>query len=202
MVRILLSLLCAYQSCGSRTVMTIGDIETRHLGKFSGDGFDILVIADNPELMTEAINWSDEIILWLCCCITHQNLIEHRIIRISKENRFDVCIADTNVLHTILFLITTGKLMLLDDAGHIIIYVCTHNKTILCLAIHGLCIDIILFLIILLQPAVLLELLEVLCSTFIDARIIFRCTWFEVDFRFNDMIKAFLVIASLSTSFL
>ena len=172
MVRILLSLLCTHQSCGSRTVMTISYIETRHLGKFSGDGFDILIIAYNPELVTEAIDWSNEIILRCCSSITHQNLIEHRIIRISKENRFDVCIADTNVLHAVLFLITAGKLMLLDDTRHIIIYVCTHNKTILCLAIHGLCIDIILFFIILLQPAVLLELLEVLCSTFINTRVV------------------------------
>ncbi len=202
MVRILLRLLCTHQSCGCRTVMAIGDIEARHLGKFCGDGFDILVIADNPELVTEPINRSDEIILRLCCSIAHQNLIEHRIIRISEEDRFDIGIADTNVLHAVLFLITAGKLMLLDDTRHIIIYVCTYHKTILCLAIHGLCIDIILFFIILLQPAVLLELLEVLCSAFIDARIILRCTWFEVDFRFNNMIKAFLVIASLGTSFL
>ena len=172
MVRILLYLLCAYQSCGSRTVMTIGDIEARHLGKFCGDGFDILVITDNPELVTEAINRSDEIILRLCCSIAHQNLIEHRIIRISKEDRFDIGIADTNVLHTILFLVTAGKFMLLDDTRHIIIYICTHHKTILCLAIHGLCIDIILFFIILLQPAVLLELLEVLCGTLINTRVV------------------------------
>ena len=92
--------------------------------------------------------------------------------------------------------------MLLDDARHVIIHVGTYHQTILGLAIHGLGIDVILFLIILLQPAVFLELLEVLCCAFINARVILRSTWLEVDFRFNNMIKAFLVVASLGASFL
>ena len=197
MVRILLRLLSAHQGCSSRAVMAVGDVEARHLGKFSRDGSDVLIVADNPELVAEAIDWGDEIILRFCCRIAHQNFIEHGVIRISEEDRLYVGVAHTNMLHAVLFLVTAGELMFLDDARHVIIHVGTYHQTILGLAIHGLGIDVILFLIILLQPAVFLELLEVLCCAFVNARVILRSTWLEVDFRFNNMIKAFLVVASL-----
>ena len=202
MVRILLRLLSAHQGSSSLAVVPVGDVEARHLGKFSRDGLDVLIIADNPELVAKAIDWGDEIILRFCSRIAHQNFIEHGIIRISEEDWFDVGIADTNVLHAVLFLVTAGELMLLDDARHVIIHVGTYHQTILGLAIHGLGIDVILFLIILLQPAVFLELFEVLCCAFVNARVILRSTWLEVDFRFDDMIKTLLVIASFRTSFL
>ena len=66
-------------------MMTIGNIEVRHLGKFCGDGFDILIIAYNPELMVEAIDGAMKSYSEFCSGIAHQNLIEYRIIRISKR---------------------------------------------------------------------------------------------------------------------
>ena len=86
-------------------MVTISNIETWHLGKLSSDSGDVLVIAHYPELMAESINRCDEIILRLGACITHKNLIEHGIVRISEEDRFDIRIANTYMLHTILFLV-------------------------------------------------------------------------------------------------
>ena len=202
MIRILLSFFCTYQSSCSRTVMAVSDIKARHLGKFRCNCGNILIIAYNPKLMTETINWSNEIIFRCCCCITHQKFVKHLIIRISEKYWFDIGIAYTHMLHTVFFLIAACQLMFLDDTRHIVVYIRTYNKTILSLAIHSLCIDIILFLIILFQPAILLELSEVLCSAFIHSWIVLRSSWFEIDFRFNNMIKALLVIACLGTCFL
>ena len=45
--------------------MTISNIETWHLLKLCCNGGNILIIAYNPELMTESVNRSNEIILWI-----------------------------------------------------------------------------------------------------------------------------------------
>ena len=202
MMRILLCLLSPHKSCCRRTVVTIGDIETWHLGELCRDGCDVLVVAHDPELMTEAIDRCDEIILRSGCCIAHQEFVEHGIVRICEEDRFDVGIAYTHVLHAVFLLVTASQLMLLDDSREIVVDVCAHHKTILRLAVHGLRIDVILLLVILLQPSFVLELLEVLGSTLIDTRIVLRRAWLKVDFRFDDMIKALFVVASFCTSFL
>ena len=200
MMRIILSLLSTYQSGCRRTMMTISYIETWHLLKLRCNSGNILVITNNPELMTESVNWSYEIILWCSSSIANQKVIEYRIIWISKEYRFDICIANTYVLHAILLLVTASQLMLFDNTRHIIVYISTHHKAILSLAIHGLGINVILFLIILFQPTILLKLSEILCSAFIDAWIILRSTRFKIDFRFDDMIKTLLVITGFGTS--
>ena len=111
--------------------------------------------------MAEAIDWGDKIILRFCSRIAHQNFIEHGVIRISEEDRLYVGVAHTNMLHAVLFLVTAGELMLLDYARHVIIHVGTYHQTILGLAVHGLGIDVILFLIILLQPAFFLSLIHI-----------------------------------------
>ena len=172
MVRILLLLLGTYQSCSSTTMVTISDIQRRHLGKLICDSLHILIIIDYPELMAETIDWGNEIIFWLCSCITHNKLVQHSVVRISKEYWLDVSIVYTNMLHAVLFLITTSKLMLLDIALHVVIYISTNYQSVLSLAVHGLSIDVVMFSSILHQPPLILELLEVLGSLLIHTRII------------------------------
>ena len=180
--------------------MTISNIETWHLLKLCCNGGNILIIAYNPELMTESVNRSNEIIFRCSSSIANQKIVKQLIIRISKEYRLDICIANTYVLHTILLLVTASQLMLFDNTRHIIVYISTHHKTILSLAIHCLGINVILFLIILFQPTVLLKLSEILSSAFIDSWIILRSTRFKIDFRFDNMIKTLLVVISFGTS--
>ena len=181
-------------------MVTISYIETWHFLKLRCYSGNILVITNNPELMTESVNRSNEIILWCSSSIANQKVIEYRIIWISKEYRLDICIANTYVLHAILLLVTASQLMFLDNTRHIIVYISTHYKTILRLAIHGLGINVILFLIILFQPTILLKLSEILSSAFIDSWIILRSTRFKIDFRFDNMIKTLLVVTSFGTS--
>ena len=181
-------------------MMTISNIETWHLLKLRCNGGNILIIAYNPELMTESVNRSNEIIFRCSSSIANQKIVKHLIIRISKEYRLDICIANAYVLHAILLLVTASQLMLFDNTRHIIVYISSHHKAILSLAIHGLGINVILFLIILFQPTILLKLSEILSSTFIDSWIILRSTRFKIDFRFDNMIKTLLVVTSFGTS--
>ena len=153
-------------------MMAVGNIHRWHFCEFIGNRLCILIIVDHPELMTETIDRCDEIILWLSSSIAHNQLVEHSIIWISEEHWLDVGIVYTYMLHAILFLITTRQFMLLNAASHVIVGMGTHHETILGLAVHRLRIDIIMFARILNQPALVLELLEILGSLLIDTWII------------------------------
>ena len=183
-------------------MVTICDIERRHLGKLVGDGLHISLIANHPELMTETVDRSNEVIDGLCLRIAHNQRIERAVIRICKEYGLNIGIVHTDMLHAVFLLVTTRQLVLLDTSLHIVVNQSTYHQTILRLTVHGLCVDIIVVVLILYQPAFVLEHLEVLCGLFIDTRIIFRCTHREIYLRLDDMIQTFLVVASLSTGFL
>ena len=126
-------------------MMSVGDIERRHLGKLIGDGLHVVVVVDHPELMAESVDGSDEVVLRLCGGIAHDEGVEHLIVRISKEYWLDVRIVHTDVLHAVFLLITTRQLMLLDAAGHIVVGMGTDHKTVLRFAVHRLGINIIMF---------------------------------------------------------
>ena len=172
MIGVQLCLFCTNECGSSRAMMPVGNIETWHLGKLSRNCSNILIVAYHPELMTKTVDRSYEIIFGCSRSIAHQYLVENSVIGISKEYGFDISIAYTHMLHAVFLLVATSKFMLLDNTCKIIIHVGTNDQTILCLAVHSLRIDIILFLVVLLQPAVFLKLLEIFSSTFIDARII------------------------------
>ena len=116
MVRILLSLLSTHEGSSSRAMMTVGNIEGRHLGKFLCYCCDILIVAYYPQSVTEAVDRSHEVIFWFSSSIAHYQLVEDVIVRISEEHRFDICIVHTNVLHSVFFLVAAGQFVLLDDA--------------------------------------------------------------------------------------
>ena len=96
--------------------------------------------------MSEAITRSDKVVNRLFGSVFPNDCIQFRIIGISKEYRFDISIVHTNVLHTVFFLITTGKLMLLDDTVHIVRNISAYYQSILSFPVHGLGIDVIVFL--------------------------------------------------------
>ena len=91
--------------------------------------------------------------------------------------------------------------MFFDFSRHIIVDICSHYETILCLAVHGLGIDVVVVLFVLHEPSFILEHLEVFGSLFIYARVILACTFREVNLRLYDVVKAFLVVACLGTCF-
>ena len=105
------------------------------------------------------------------------------------------------MLHAVFLLVGTRELMLLDDTIEIVLNVGTHHKTILSLAIHGLCIDVVLLLLVLNKPAVILEFLESLSGTFIHAWVILAGAFWKIDFRFDDVVERHFVIACFCTCF-
>ena len=186
---------------GSRAMMAVRDIERRHLGEFRGDQRDISGIFDQPELVTETVNRRDEIIFWRRRGIAHDQVVEHAVVGIGEEDGLDVRVVDADMFHAVFFFVGAGQLMFFDDAVHIIGDISAHDKAVLRLAVHGLCIDIIHFLIVLDQPAFVLEHLEMLCRAFIYTGIIFARAGLEIDFGLDDMIERHLVVAGFRACF-
>ena len=85
--------------------------------------------------------------------------------------------------------------MLLDDSVHVVIHVGTHHQSVLCLALHGLGIDVVVVLLVLDEPSLFLELAEVLGGFLVDARVIFAGSLGEINLGFDDMVEALLVVA-------
>ena len=138
--------------------------------------------------MTETVQFCHEVIFRCISRIFLYDSIQFGIVRISKKYRFDIGIVHTNMLHTILFLITACQLVLLDVAFQIIIHISAYDQAVLCMSIHSLCIHIILFFLILNQPTFILEHLKVLGSLFVNGRIMFVCSHREIYFRLDDMV--------------
>ena len=169
-------------------MMPIGNVEGGHLGKLLGYGINILLLVYNPEGMTETVTRSDKVVYRFPRCITGNDGIQRSVIGIGKEYGFNIGIVHADMLHTVLLFVTTSQLVLLDNTVHIIGNIGTDNKTVLCLAVHGLGIDVIVFFIILHQPAFLLEHTEVLCSFPINTFVMFIRTDGKIYFRLDDMI--------------
>ena len=199
MVRIVLSLLCTYQSSCSTTVMAVSDVESWHLSELLCDGLDVSIVGNNPELMAESVNRRNKVVLRLTSGIAHNQLVEHSIVRICEEHRLDVSVINANMLHAVFLLVAACQLMLLDGAVHIVVNESTNHKTILCLAVHGLSVDIVRLLLILTKPSLILELLEVLSSLLVHSGVVLACARLKVDFRLYNVVKALFVIASLSS---
>ena len=108
MIGIQFGFLSTNQCGGSTTMMTVGNIERWHLGKFGRNRGNVIIISDYPKLMSESVDRRDEIILWCLGSIFHNQLVKNGIVRISKEYRFDIGIVYANVLHAIFFLIATS----------------------------------------------------------------------------------------------
>ena len=189
MIRILLCLFGPYQGSGSRTMMPVGNIKRRHGSKLLGDDSNVFAVVDHPESVSESVTGSNKIVYRLLSRILADNGIEHRIVGISKEHRFDVGIVHTDMLHAVFFLVTPGEFVLFDGAVHIIGHVSTHHQPILCLAIHGLGIDIIILFVILHQPSFVTEQTEILCRFRIHLLIMFVCPNGKVYFRFNNVVQ-------------
>ena len=77
--------------------------------------------------------------------------------------------------------------MLLDRSGSVIVGVCAYDQTILCAAFHRLCIYIVVWLVVLDEPAFFLPCLEVLDSLVICGLAVFVDYRIEVYFRLCDV---------------
>ena len=92
--------------------------------------------------------------------------------------------------------------MLLDYTIEIIIHIGSHHNTILCAAVHSLRIDVVVFLSILHKPSLVLEVMELFHSFFINCGIVFVEHRIKVNLRLDDVIKRHIVAFCFGLCFL
>ena len=180
--------LIAHQCCCRAAVVTIGDIHGWHFSHKRCDTSDILFVANHPKRMTKAIQIRYKVIFWCSLAHASNDGIQLFVMRISKEHRLHVRIVHTHMLHAILLLVATGELMLLDTTFHIVFHPRCYHQAVLGATIHGLSIYIVLLLLILHQPSFLTEQVKLLTSCCIYALIMFVCTFWKIDFRFDNVV--------------
>ena len=149
--------------------------------------------------MAEAVNGGNEVVLGCGLGIAHDEFVERLVVGIGKEDGLDVGIVHADVLHAVFFFVATGQFVLFDVALLVVVGMGTDDQAVLRLALHGLGIDVVVLLLVLYQPAFVLKLLEVLCCLLVDARVVFRGAYGEVDLGLDDVIETFFVVASLGT---
>ena len=99
--------------------------------------------------------------------------------------------------HAVLFLVLACKFVFLYHSVDVVFHMGAYNKTVQRLAVHCLRIDVVLFLVVLHEPAVLLELLEVLYGFAVDLRGVLVCPGREINLGAGDMIQRHLIVAGL-----
>ncbi len=181
--------------------MTIRDVKIWNFSEFFRDGGYSFGVIYHPEGMSEAIG-RYEIIFGSACGSFAYNILKHFVVRESEEHRFDICIVASYVLHAVFLFITACELMLFDSSFHVVGHPCSNHEAILCAAIHGLCVDIVVLLVILHKPAVFLEFPEVFNRFVVDSGIMLVKTYFEINLRFDDMVKTFFITLRFFTGFL
>ena len=189
-VGVVLCLFGANEGSGGAAVVAVGDVEVGDFVKLLGDGVDSLGVFDEPESVAEAVV-GNEVVLGLAGGNVADDLLELLVVGESEEHRLDVGVVATHVFHAVFLLVAAGELMLFDSAFHIIVHPSGHYEAILGASVHCLGVDIVVLLVVLNEPAVFLELLEVLHSFVVDFGVVLVETGFKVDFGLDDMIKRF-----------
>ena len=91
--------------------------------------------------------------------------------------------------HAVVLFVAACELMLLYHAVHIIVHIGCHHDAVLCAAIHGLRVDIIMVGVVLHEPSVVAERAEILHGFAVNAFVMLVGTCGEVDFRFDYVIE-------------
>ena len=84
--------------------------------------------------MSEAVYGGNEIVLRLCCGIAHDEFVEHGVVGIGEEHRFNVRVIHADVFHAVFLLIAASQLVLLDNAVHVVLHVGSYDQSVLSLA--------------------------------------------------------------------
>ncbi len=119
------------------------------------------------------------------------DVVELRVVLEGKEDGLDIGVLDAHVDHAVVFLGLEGELVLLDNATGVIVGVGTEDNTILGAAAHGLGVHIVLFFVVLHQPAFLFPGLEVLHGFVVGALLVLTGDGGEVNFRLGNVQEAF-----------
>ena len=161
--------------------------------------------------MSESFRRSYEIIFRRVLRYSGDDSVQVVAVRVSKEYRLHVCIEYAHMFHSVFLFVAAREFVLFNSAFQIIIHPCSDNQTVLRLFLAAgkrvvsqdrLGIYIVFLLLVLHEPSVLAEQFELLHSGIVHTRIMFVRSRFEIDFRFDDMIKGFGISGSFSTRFL
>ena len=182
-------------------MVAVGYVKLGDFGKCFGDGIDGGVVVNHPEGVAEAVG-GHEIILRLAGDYTRDYLVERLIVGEGEEHGFDVGVLDTHVLHAVLLLVAAGELVLLDAAFHVVVDVGSDDDAVLRAAVHGLRIYIIVFLVVLHEPSLALECVEILDGALVHLGGVLVLAGSEVDFGLDDVVERLGVAFGLGTCFL
>ena len=180
----------AYACRGGRAMMSVGDIERRHLSSEEfGDARHDGIVVDNPEFVSEIV-LVRKLVLRRSGDGLFDYSIDFRIVLVGKENGLYVRILDAHVHHAVVLLVLAGKFVLLDESVRIVSGMGTEHYSVLGAAVHSLCIHIVAGFGVAHQPAALLPELEVLDSLVVGALFVLPCDGLEVDFGLGNVQQA------------
>ena len=196
-VGVLFCLLVAYERGGGTAVMAVGYVEVWY---FVEGGCDAVVegFVDYPEGVAEAVV-GYKVVFGLIGCDGADYLFEVGIVGEGEEHRLDVGVVDAHVFHAVFLFVAPGQLVLLYAAFHIVGHVGCHYYAILGAAVHGLGIDIVVFLGVLYEPAVFAELGKVADGAVVDLGGVFVGAGGKVDFGFDDVVERFGIALGFGT---
>ena len=97
------------------------------------------------------------------------HLLEAFVVGEGKEHRLDVGVVYLHVAHAVVLLVAACKLVFLDHAVHIVVHIGCHHDAVLCAAVHGLRVDIIMVSVVLHEPSVVAERPEILHGFAVNA---------------------------------
>ena len=129
------------------------------------------------------------------------DVVEGLIVGEGKEYRLDVGILHTHVLHAVFLLVAAGEFMLLDIALHVVGHARSHDDAILGAAVHGLGVDVVVVGIVLYEPSVGLEGLEIFHSLVIYFGVVLVGAGLEIDFRLYNVVQRFFISLGLAACF-
>ena len=203
MVRIVLLLLLAHEGGGGAAVMAVGDVHGGHLG---GEELDELVnegaVVDDPETVAEAVFLGNEVIDRLLGGHRRHDFVDAGHGGVGEEDRLHVGVGDTHVFHAVLLLVLTGQLVFLDDFVDVVLAVGAGHDAVLPFRVggsrvHALGVDVELLLLVLHQPAVILEAVVVFHHLEIHLEGVFVGADGQVDFGLGDVQQAVRVALAL-----
>ena len=186
---------------GSRTVVTVGDVEGIHLAELVGDGGDVGFSVDEPEGMAETVDVGHEIIERLFLGDALDESEQRGIVTIGQEGGTDVGVGGGEMTHAVVFLVAAGEFVLLDAAGIVVVDMSGEDDAVLRVAVHGLGVEVIALALVLYEPTFGNEAFELPARFGVDTGIVLFGVLGKVDFGADDAIERAGIVAGLGTGF-
>ena len=200
MVRVLGLFLSSNSCCSSRAVVPVSYIEGWDCREYLGDSGDGCIVINDPHRVSETVFCHKVVLRGFFLDNLFNDGVDFGVVRICEEYRLKIGVLDSYVNHAVIFLLLAGKLVLFDGTVHVIVCIGADYKAVLGSSVHCLGVNIVLFLLVLYQPAFLLPFLEVLYCLVISLLLVLIGDRVKINLRFDDVKQGFL--SGLSLGFL